>query len=121
MIILLTFSWFLMGGIAAYHAKKRGRNSLLWFAVGLSFGILGVILLFTLPSKKTLFIAPPSVPILPEKTDSPLFWYYVDQQHTPQGPMSSLAFEAAKKEGKLDPLSYVWNTEMDSWKRLKEI
>ena len=69
MDIIVWASWFLMGGICAYQAKQRGRNPLAWFAIGLLFGILGLILLFLLKPLNAAYLKRPMIII--SKTGSP--------------------------------------------------
>jgi uncharacterized protein DUF4339 len=123
MTLLLFLSWLLLGGITAYYAKGRGRRPIIWFFVGLFFGIFGLIFLFILPivheapecKKEVCSPAPPT-------SNNPLlFWYYLDEANKQHGPLSALAFEEARKEGTITARNYVWNTEMENWKRLEEI
>lgn len=112
-----------MGVLCALYAKQRGRHPISWFFIGVLLGIVGILLLFILPIKKeTPQTHAPSQQPPEEDPNKPFaFWYYVDEQECQQGPMSEKAFLEAKEEGKVNPLSLVWNTSMKGWKRLEEI
>lgn len=117
---LMLVSAFLMGGISAYLAYKRGKNPYLWFVLGFLFGIFGIFaIFFTSAPKKTLEQMPPQ-PILKIDGPSDKFWYYLDPAHQSQGPMSRDALTAAWKTGKINLSTYVWHEEMTEWKPLKE-
>ena len=125
MEILILISWILFGGVSAYYAKQRGRNPYAWFGIGLLFGVFGLILLFILPKKNEaeIVVEAKPEPTAPRalSTEPVLFWYYVDDENQQQGPMSPTAFDTAKTDGRIKPTHYVWNTQMDEWKRLQEI
>jgi hypothetical protein len=125
MTFWLFLSWFCIGAITAHHAKKRGRSPIAWFFIALFFGVFGLLFLFLLPVKEKEEMvtqqAPISPPLAPTTPEPVLFWYYLDEARQQHGPLSKQAFESACKEGKLKTNNYVWNTEMDQWKRLDEI
>ncbi len=109
-----------MGLVSAYLASKRGKNPLLWFALGFFFGIFGIFaILFASGPKK----APPPSPREPVlRIDGPVdkLWYYLDPEHKQQGPMSHDALSAAWKTGKVTASTYVWHENMSEWTPLKE-
>lgn len=110
--------WILCGTACAYYAKKREKNPYLWFFIGIFAGIFGLLILFFMPQKKQVVIvkeAPPAAPTAPSK-----FWYYLDAQNTTLGPISELKLQAEFKEGRISSSTYVWNEDMENWKRLEE-
>lgn len=119
--ILLCF-WLLQGSIAAYYAKRKGRNPYLWFAIGCVFGILGIFAVFFLkkPAQKdpkTVDAEAKPVPkSLPHR-----HWYYLDQNSQQVGPVSTSALESAWREGKITPSTYVWHEGMDNWKLWQDV
>lgn len=125
---LAIICWIVMGGLCAYWAKQRGRTPLLWFFAGLFLGIIGVLLLFILPIRKEFMrpqekkqtVLPPG-PLDEDSEKTFVLWYFMDEQESQQGPMSEKAFLEAKQKGQIQPLSYVWNTSMEGWKRLEEV
>lgn len=124
MSTLLTLAmWVLFGLACAYYAKERGRKPMHWFFIGLFLGIIGLILLFILPSlkniqKKILTAAAVPPPSIPDKLQK--LWYYLDGNNEQFGPMSFTALKRAKDEEKISSQSYVWNEEMDNWKKYEE-
>lgn len=135
----------------AFLAKWQGRNTPLWFILGLLFPVIALILLFLLPlpikggRKKTpLFnqrpqttnqtekkgqktggvvidITPPD-PFKEVKTDiASTCWYYLEKGHEQRGPMSFEAFKRAWKEGRITPTTYVWNESLTEWKLFSEL
>lgn len=119
--MFLTFMvWVLFGIACAYYAKERGRNPTTWFCLGLMLGIIGLIVLFILPSQKAIKKPGLAAPVLkiPEKLQK--LWYYLDGNNQQFGPMSFIALKKARDEGKISSLSYVWNEEMDNWRKYEE-
>lgn len=119
-----------IGAVSAFLAKKRGKNPVLWFFLGMLFGIFGLIFLFfsrPTPSRSPRAQAQPkndpnTIDITP-KVDSAAketFWYYLDPDNTQQGPMSFDGLVRAFREGKLSGNTYVWNETLDNWKPLSE-
>ncbi len=119
-----------MGSISAYLAKKRGKNPYLWFGLGAILGVLGFFLLFFMPSKKkmaerkksvqddseTIDITPDVSPTQFEK-----LWYYLAPGNEQHGPMSFDALKRAFSAGDVTDTTYVWNEEMEEWKRFGEL
>lgn len=135
--LLVIFFWFAIGGVCAYYARERGRNPFAWFAIGLIFGIIGLVSLFLLPNRKKELLlnntaqnsyTPPEPAIEtiePEEAPPPpksnKFWYYLDQVNQQFGPMSYDALQEAWKEGKISLNTYVWNEDLENWTRFEEI
>ena len=120
-----------MGSITAYLAKKRGKNPYIWFGIGMFLGVLGMLILFFMPNKKKSVQAPTepikddeiTIDVTPEVKPSELekFWYYLTKGNEQHGPMSFDALKRAFKEGLVSDATYVWNEEMDAWKRFGEL
>ena len=127
MSIWLVIIWFIFGALAATLAKQKGRNPIAWFFIGLAFGIFGLAFIFFAPkiepdaAKQTT--EPPALAPFPKSSlnDPVLFWYYLDKEDKQHGPMSASAFESAKASGQVSSSTFVWNTEMDNWKKLAEL
>ncbi len=128
-MILTMFFWLLMGVSTAYFAQQRGRNPYIWFAIGIFFGLLGLLFVFLLPivnvneemndsiAEKESF-----VPLLSQKSHEFLIkdWFYLDSQNKQQGP---IPFNALKKmfEGEeLKRNTFVWSEGMSDWKKIEE-
>lgn len=116
-----------IGAISAWLAKKRGKNPVLWFFLGMLFGIFGLIFLFfsrpaQAPSRAQA--APQSDPntidITPkvDATAKEKFWYYLDPQNSQQGPMSFDGLIRAFREKKISPQTFVWNETLENWQPL---
>lgn len=113
------------GAVAAYFAKKRGRDPFLWFCIGMFFGALGVLALFIpigrkkKPSpKRRRAVRRPQ----PHYIEGPsgCFWYYLDGEQQ-KGPVSLVALSQAWKRGEVKPSTYVWHEELTEWKTLQEL
>lgn len=125
------FFWLVTGGISAYFAKKRGKNPYLWFAIGSFFGLFGLFVLFFMPKKKKNLqtAQQPSkedeitIDITPEvdPTELEKLWYYLAAENKQHGPMSFDALKRAFREGKISDGTYVWNEQMDEWRRFGEL
>jgi hypothetical protein len=136
----------LIGCLSAYVAKKRGRDTTLWFVLGVFFQFLALIVLLLLPSAaaqeeaakkrnnqsnadnenigiKKLNLNPKSIATIdvePKVVEKE--WFYLDAEHKQYGPYSLQALKELWKGGqKLASTSYVWQEGMDGWKRLSEL
>lgn len=95
------------GMLAAFYAKRAGKNPYLWFFLGLLLGVIGVFFLFFMPQKKkTEKIAPPV---------DKLFWYYLDGENNQRGPFKFNVLREAWEKGALSSNTYVWNETLDKW------
>lgn len=106
--------WFIQGLLCSYFAHRRGRNPYLWFGVGAFLGLLGIIaFLFLTPKRKKKQATPPAAP-------HPMTfrqWYYLDAEHTQQGPLPYPALITKD----LSPQTLVWNEDLTSWTPLSEL
>lgn len=132
------FFWLLIGGATAHFAKQRGRDPVIWFLVGIFFGLLGLLLLFILPvasDQSQLAEQAPEVnslassknedkPSLPHPNPPDYLvkdWFYLDGASKQQGPVTFDTLRRIWQEGKIGWSSYVWCEGMESWKRLEEL
>ncbi len=122
-LIACMIFWVIQAKLCANLAIKRGRDTFTWSIAGLMFGFFALLLLYFLPSAKTAIVKKnleksllPQDPTLVEK-----FWYYLDSEHTQQGPVSFEGLKIALSEEKINPQSYVWNEGLDDWKPLSEV
>ena len=105
------------GCLNAWLAKRSGRNPYRWFLIGVLLGAFGVG--FLMIGRKKHKPAPQKE--TPEITFSPnVFWYYLNGKEK-VGPMSSQAIEKIYLDDKIDANTFIWNEEMDDWKRLKDL
>lgn len=116
----------LTGIISAYLARSRGRNPLVWFFVGLGFGLIGVFAIFFFPKKKKEKEGSAEEELAPETFLRPLltgpsdkFWYYLDSSQNQQGPMSFNALSRAYEEGIITHATYVWHEDLTNWQPLQ--
>ncbi|HEY2811444.1 MAG TPA: DUF4339 domain-containing protein [Rhabdochlamydiaceae bacterium] len=114
-------------------AKKRGRNPTYWFIGGAFLGLIALIVLLLLP-RRVMAVAPTAAAAVVAAPTPPSlrlqalfenqigkFWYYLDAERQQNGPMSFEALSRAWNDGKLHKSSFVWNEELENWKRLEEI
>lgn len=123
-IFIVIISWLLFGGASSYFASQRGRDPFSWFIIGMLLGILGLLLLFLLPS-----INQEESVDLKESKEKESFdlddnsyllkaWYYLDDQSQQIGPNSFNQMKAAERLGKLHPETLVWCEGMEDWTAL---
>ena len=124
MILLITTLWILMGGITSYMAKKRGRDPYIWFAIGVLFGLIGLLILLLLPiivdeeKKKTDTYT--SEISSKNSLDPWKEWYYADNKGQQMGPLSLELLKDQWKAQSINAHSFVWSEGMASWKRIEE-
>lgn len=121
----------LLGGITAFFAEKRGRSPNIWFFLGMFLGLLGLIILFLLPSysaeeskeelkkdpeKTGTQVSEPPPPLVEEK-----LWFYVDQNRQQCGPVAFSFINELINKNELNSTTYVWTEGMDSWKKINEL
>lgn len=115
---------FLFGIISATIAYKNKRNFYFWFLIGFLFCLLGVAILkfFINKDKKKSKINPEQVrynPLLTPEADK--IWYYLDKDEKHSEPMSVVALHQAFLKRKINFSTYVWNEEMENWKKIKDL
>jgi predicted PurR-regulated permease PerM len=110
----------------SHFAKKKGRNSSLWFMSGAFFGVFALIVLLFLPKlKRTAAQQASSAPVkllralIPAQMSK--FWYYLDEEKKQFGPMSFEALSRAWEEGEVQAHTLLWNEDLENWKRLDEV
>lgn len=113
----------ILGFLCAYLAISRGRSPYNWFFIGFLTGLIGLIVLYFLPS------------FAQEETDSeakkietaPLFnyyatdWFYLDSTWQQQGPVKWDNILALHSEDKIRLDSLVWCPELKEWTPLKDV
>ncbi len=111
----------IVGAFTARYAPKKGRDPFLWFFLGTLLGLLGLLILYLLPSKLpkkqvSASTLPPPQPMIPQK-----FWYYLDEKNEQKGPISTSKLQEELKEGNLPNTTFVWNEEMEDWKKVTDL
>lgn len=128
---VLTFIfWFLTGTACAYFAYQRGRDPYFWFAVGLLFGLLGLIVLVFLPQinsgenleKELSNNSTGNSQIVKHANDYMIKdWFYIDKSGQQFGPVRFEVLKEMWKDKKIDASSFVWSEGMSEWKKIEEI
>jgi len=127
-MILTIFFWLLIGVSTAYFAQQRGRNPYIWFAIGIFFGLLGLLFVFLLPVVNANEESDSNVdkesfaPLLPQKNHEFLIndWFYLDSQNKQQGPISFNALKKMLEEEEIKRSTFVWSEGMPDWKKIEE-
>lgn len=131
MLMLLSFTLLvIIAGGTGFLAKRRGRDAVGWFLIGLLLGIFALILLFILPAhqpKTQVDLDPDEDRLLKIGGASPdmgLYccdWFYLDDSHKQCGPVSLDGLRACWDEGDLTLETLVWRQGMEKWARVKEL
>lgn len=139
-LILSILMGFVFGFVCSNLARKRGKNSLLWFQLGFFFGILALLFFYILLwkdrySKSAKFAeerssmgstktqeAPPVIEedmsITLDKRD----WYYLDTSRKQIGPISFDELKNNLDKGVIsENMTYLWSEGMDKWKPMSEL
>lgn len=131
-MILITALFF--SSLTAYFAGKRGRSPIIWWLIGFSFGLLGLVALFILPNAQeeedavtysenlnqdTLLSPLPVTEIAEPEVEK--LWYYLDDDHHQFGPVSVVALREQWNTGMLKLDSFVWTKEMSDWQKVESL
>jgi len=126
--------WFLIGAACGYFALSRGRDPYIWFAIGIFFGVFGMIALFLLPPVKAeenqelptpektepVSVAEPlPITVSVEEGYQSKLWFYIIPSLPQVGPIT---FEDLKKMWKdeiINSTTFVWSAGMESWVRIE--
>lgn len=107
-----------MGSIAFFLARKKGHNPYFWFMIGFLLGLVGIFFLFLPPKKrKSSALSSPKAP-------HPMlskFWYYLNEDNSQVGPMSSSSLLALWEKRKITEETYVWSEDLPDWKLFGEL
>lgn len=115
--ILLTVSY-----ITSHFAEKRGRNRVIWFILGLCFGLFALLALFLLPSLKGEEKEIKVTGEIDSYTPEPLSeWHYIDVNGRQMGPVSFEDLAILWSDGLINGDSYVWRVGMSDWARVKNV
>lgn len=141
-VLLSIVIFTIAGGITAYFADRRGRDPVIWFFVGMLLGIIGLIILFILPSVKE---GENQEEGLEEKSNQPVMkfenkeaiiepvkdpshlpfeqrqWFYLDVQHKQLGPVSFSTLKSLWESQNIQAQTYIWSEGMEEWKRIGEM
>lgn len=136
------FIWLAFGIAASYLAKNRGRNPLAWFFIGLTLGLLGLLLLFLLPKVESQEQAqtattetfgqaeevhseaalpsddsPPAVNMKRLPRNPKLEWFCIDLDAEPNivGPMKMDELRTYIHKHEITETTHVWCSQMDEW------
>ena len=114
--------WLFFGVLCAFLAKRQGKRQWIWFLIGIFLGLLGVILILTLPFiEKRLRrkrSAKPKVPPPPRRHD---LWFYLDSAHRQQGPLPFADLAKEWKDKGIEEETFVWSDGMEEWKHLRDV
>ncbi len=128
----------IFGFLCSRQAKKKNKNSLLWFQLGFLFGAVALIAFFLLGLKekansqklvKEAATASASSnaeipPPLEDKRNTTLDkreWYYLDKENKQVGPIT---FDLLKKEhsdNKILDKTLLWSLGMEDWKSFDQL
>jgi uncharacterized protein DUF4339 len=115
----------LMGVLTAYFAKNRNKSPLLWFFIGMFFGLFGFIALFFFPVEKKTnpqVEKPLELTVQPQKEHvyKGAVWFYADKDHKQQGPIQFDEMQRLWNLQEVTQDTYVWTQGMKEWKMICE-
>ncbi len=127
MSIFITSLLFLIGLLCSYFAVKRGRDPYVWFAIGMVFGLLGLITLFLLSplnspediQQEGLQVAddsPSDYKNIQEKQ-----WFYAIVNQPVVGPIDFAALKELWKNGAINRSVFVWTDGMEQWSTIEKL
>lgn len=122
LLFYITISLF-WGWITARFAQKKGLNPRNWYIAGVLFCALAfIVVLFQ--RKKSLKVPgpvykPKLIPTYPSQQGN--LWYYLDKTGQQFGPISFQTLTRAWEDKKIQEESYVWNENLENWKKFKEV
>lgn len=125
--IILFLSCFGLGWAAYRLAQIRGRDPIVWFFLGMLFGLLGILVLYCLPKPKEKEKVQADLPpiekpsIVPLVIDAPKEWFFVDKSKTRHGPVDFSILKSKWTNQTIDPFTYVWSEGMQTWKKIEEL
>lgn len=135
----------LIAGFTSYYASRKGRNPFIWFVIGTLLGIFAPLILMFLPTIKseadrvegepTMLVSrpdpslhqeqvpppPPTPEELKRQQEENKLWYYLDQNHQQEGPVSIVALRELWNTGRLELTSYVWADGMSQWEKVENL
>lgn len=124
--------WVIFGTITAYCAQLRGRDPYAWFAIGMMLQLIGLVMLFLLPSlsnheqetslerDENETLADWSL-IRTEWIFQNKDWYYVNADLVQQGPITFEDLQKAWADGNMSRQTFVWCESMPAWKKINEM
>jgi hypothetical protein len=116
MLVMFFSIVILMGLFASRLARQKGRDSSLWFCLGMCFGLMAIIVLYFLEDVRPAEVAKPVV-----HEEVPGVWYTLDHKHEPIGPFSFGDIRSQLSEGVLKSDSYLWKEDWAEWKLASEV
>ncbi|MGK5595090.1 MAG: DUF4339 domain-containing protein [Parachlamydiaceae bacterium] len=134
-ILLTVILWIVMGGATSYFAAQRGRDPFAWFLVGMMLGLIGLIVLFLLPSleereedghEEEMEVTGEEselTPQTPSSNDGYWFrdWFYLNEKNQQFGPISFQVLKKTWLEGKVSRDTFVWSEGMETWQRVQDL
>lgn len=122
LLLYITISLF-WGWITARFAQKKGLNQRNWYIAGVLFCALAFIMVL-FQRKKNLKIPEPVckpqlIPI--HLSQREYLWYYLNETGQQFGPISFQALANAWENKKIQEEFYVWNEDLEDWKKFKEV
>ena len=122
LLFYITISLF-WGWITARFAQKKGLNQKNWYIAGMLFCALAFIMVL-FQRKKNLKMPEPVdksqlIPI--HLSHRECLWYYLNKTGQQFGPISFQALINDWENNKIEEESYVWNEDLDDWKRFNEV
>lgn len=128
-VYLTLLIWIAMGAVTAYFARQRGRDPIIWFVVGLLFGIFGFIVLFFMPTAQTAQPVKEEPALSIEASASAISpaeymqksWFYLTSEGEQVGPLSFERLKQNWEEKTITAQTYVWCDGMKDWESLAQM
>lgn len=116
-----------IGMITSHFAQQRGRDRTAWFFIGMFLGIIGLILLFVLPSineeeqQSVIQIEPEAIStILPYDYENKP-WYFLTVDREQIGPVGFEALRQKWNQREISLDTLVWCEGMSDWRKINDL
>lgn len=124
LVVILAIAWY-----TSQLAEQKGRSPLLWFILGMFFGIFALIAIYLLPpvaktsapvgNGTTIEVEPVVVETSPAYETAT--WFYLDKERRQQGPFSYQELKNLWTARTLSVQTFVWSSGMGDWKRIGDL
>lgn len=119
-IVLYFFTIFILGILTKRYAEKKGYGPV-WFYLGCLFGLLALVVLFFLPTKKKERKKELFVNTLTTSPFSNVQWFYLDPLNQQIGPITFAELSKSWEEKITHTKTFVWSESLVDWEIIENL